>query len=138
MDTISRARRSRNMSRIRAVDTKPEIIVRRALTREGYRYRLHKRDLPGRPDIVFAGAKRAIFVNGCFWHQHTSKKCVDGRIPKSRLGYWAEKLKRNVQRDKANRSALRKLGWQVLVVWECQIDSEKSLTARLRDFLGAR
>lgn len=121
------------MSRIRSTDTKPEMLVRRLLHRLGYRYLLHKRDLPGAPDLVFPARRKAIFVHGCFWHQHSN--CIDGRIPKTRRSYWVPKLSRNVQRDREHRTALRRLGWSSLVVWECEIKNEQKVTAQLLKFL---
>jgi DNA mismatch endonuclease, patch repair protein len=109
MDTLSKIRRSVNMAAIRSKGMKPEMIVRSLVHSMGYRFRLHAATLPGKPDLVFAGRRCAIFVNGCFWHQHAKKSCPDGRLPKSNLAYWIPKLTRNVERDKVNRQALRKL-----------------------------
>ena len=122
------------MRRIRSRDTSPELIVRSLLHRLGFRFRLHRRDLPGKPDIVFPRYRKVIFVHGCFWHLHN--KCVDGRVPKSRRSYWQPKLTRNVERDYLSRAALRKLGWKSLVLWECQTSDEKALTARIQEFLS--
>ena len=126
------------MSRVRSKDTTPELQIRRLLYRLGYRYRLHRRDLPGVPDVVFPGRKKVIFIHGCFWHQHRCKR--GRRIPATRQDYWIPKLSRNVGRDRANRHKLRKMGWQVLIVWECQIRrwQEDRLVQRLVDFLGDR
>lgn len=119
MDRISTAQRSRLMSRIRSRDTKPEMIVRSTLHRLGYRYVLHRRVLPGTPDLVFPSRHKVIFVHGCFWHCHS---CKYGQAQsKSNVEYWKEKIARNVQRDKENISSLKKMGWGVLIVWECQI-----------------
>jgi DNA mismatch endonuclease (patch repair protein) len=134
MDSITPARRSANMSRIRSKDTKPEMLIRRLLHGLGYRYRLHRRDLPGAPDLVFSSRKKVILVHGCFWHQH--KGCIDGRLPKSREDYWLPKLLRNVERDRLNITKLRRGGWHVLKLWECDILKDKSLQQRLTDFLG--
>jgi DNA mismatch endonuclease (patch repair protein) len=134
MDSVSRARRSEIMGRIKSKDTKPEMLVRRFLHGLGYRYALHKRDLPGAPDLVFPSRRKVILVHGCFWHQH--KGCVDGRVPKSRKGYWGPKLLRNVQRDRRNISKLRRCGWRVMTVWECDISDSDRLVARLVRFLG--
>lgn len=112
------------------------MVVRRLLHAAGYRYRLHSRDLPGKPDLVFRGRRKAIFVHGCFWHQHERETCLDGRRPKSNTGYWDEKLARNVERDRRSQDALRAGGWDVLVLWECEIASTEELGARLRAFLG--
>jgi DNA mismatch endonuclease, patch repair protein len=119
LDTISKERRSYTMSRIRSKNTKPEKILRSALFKEGLRYRLHSKHLPGKPDIVFPRHKVAVFVHGCFWHLH--KGCRDGRLPKSRLEYWMPKLNRNVERDFSNQNALASQGWNVITVWECEI-----------------
>lgn len=117
--------RSAQMALIRSRDTKPELRVRKALHAAGLRYRLHVRKLPGSPDLVFPSRHIAIFVHGCFWHQHPG--CKAARMPKSRLDFWAPKLKGNLARDKRNRHALRKLGWTVIVIWECQTRAPKKL-----------
>ena len=114
------ATRSANMSRIRSKDTKPEMLVRKALHRLGFRFRLHVRDLPGRPDIVLPKYATIIEVKGCFWHGHS---CREGRIPNSNRGYWEPKLLRNKARDVSNERKLRRLGWSVRTLWECQIES---------------
>lgn len=132
----TREGRSRIMSSIRSKDTKPEMIVRRLLHRAGYRYRLHRRDLPGNPDLIFEGRQKVIFVHGCFWHQHEAEACRDGRKPKSNTGYWHEKLERNVARDRAAVEQLSVQGWQTLIVWECETKDEAALGDRLRGFLG--
>lgn len=134
MDTITAQRRSENMRRIGSKDTGPELVVRRLLHGMGYRYRLHRNDLPGRPDIVFPGRKKVVLVHGCFWHQHHG--CQDGRMPTSRPEYWAEKLTRNKARDMRNRRALARMGWSSIVIWECDIRNEERLTSRLSEFLG--
>lgn len=110
--------RSANMAKIRSKDTKPELLVRRALHRLGFRYRLHARELPGRPDIVLSKHRTIIEVKGCFWHGHT---CIDGRVPKSNREYWLPKLLRNQSRDTANARKLRRLGWSVYSLWECRV-----------------
>ncbi|QYO62776.1 very short patch repair endonuclease [Leptolyngbya sp. 7M] len=133
-DTVSPAQRSVNMSKIRAKDTKPEMIVRRLLHRAGYRYRLHRHDLPGKPDIVFGSRRKAIFVHGCFWHQHSDTACLDGRRPKSNPDYWNIKLARNIERDERNRAALMGQGWDILVIWECEV-RDPNLLDRLTAFL---
>lgn len=112
------AARSRNMAAIRRRDTKPELAVRRALHAAGYRFRIDPRDLPGRPDIVLPRFGVAVFVHGCFWHGHT---CVDGHIPKTNANYWEPKILRNAARDRRNISRLRRLGWSVVVIRECQV-----------------
>jgi DNA mismatch endonuclease (patch repair protein) len=106
------------------------------LHRLGYRYRLHASELPGKPDLAFSSRKAVILVHGCFWHQH--KKCREGRVPGSRREYWVPKLTRNVERDAEVRSALKKLGWRVLVVWECELKSPERVLARARKFLDAQ
>jgi DNA mismatch endonuclease (patch repair protein) len=109
------------MAAIKSAGMKPEMLVRSMVHRMGYRFRLHAKDLPGKPDLVFRPRKKAIFVHGCFWHQHQDAKCPDGRAPKSNLGYWAPKLARNVTRDARNLEALKAMGWKTLVLWECEI-----------------
>ncbi|MBD3785751.1 MAG: DNA mismatch endonuclease Vsr [Sphingomonadales bacterium] len=132
-DKISPERRSENMRRIRSRDMKPEMAVRRMVHGMGYRYRLHRRDLPGKPDLVFGPRRAVIFVHGCFWHQHD---CRDGHSPKSNTGYWGEKLRRNVERDAEARARLEADGWRVLVIWECEAHELGALSARLVAFLG--
>lgn len=134
MDSVSVKRRSEIMSRIRSSDTRPEMHVRRLLHGLGYRYVLHRRDLPGVPDLVFPSRRKIVFVQGCFWHQH--KGCSDGRTPKSRATYWKPKLQRNVQRDRLNVSKLRRDGWKVMFVWECETGRADALRKRLTRFLG--
>ena len=122
VDQISPERRSWNMSRIRPYDTRPELVVRRMLHRMGYRYRLHRRDLPGKPDLVFPSRGKVLFVHGCFWHRHNCK--VGNRIPKSRVNFWLAKFEYNRRRDRRNVRALNRAGWRVLTVWECQIQEQ--------------
>jgi len=119
--------RSENMRRIRSRDTGPEVALRRLLWTAGLRFRLGDRGLAGRPDLVIATRRKVVFVHGCFWHQH--RHCVDGHIPKSRLEYWGPKLRRNIQRDRRVRRELRRDGWDVLVVWECEIERGRLLKA---------
>lgn len=133
MDKISPERRSENMRRIRSTDTKPELVVRSLLHKLGYRFRLHRAGLPGRPDIVFPSRRKAIFVHGCFWHQHHA--CIDGRVPKSNSAYWREKLLKNTARDVTSRRQLTKMGWPTLVIWECKVRDEAWLTKQLKRFL---
>ncbi|MCJ2101012.1 very short patch repair endonuclease [Methylobacterium sp. E-046] len=114
-------------------DTKPELIVRRLLHSMGYRFRLHRRDLPGTPDIVLPRHRAAIQVHGCFWHQHQG--CRHANLPRSRSAYWHPKLARNVERDAHAISALEALGWRVLVLWECELRDPESTRARLSSFL---
>lgn len=133
-DTRTPAQRTRIMAAVRTKDTGPEMAVRWILHRLGLRYRLHARELPGRPDIVFRRRKLAIFVHGCFWHGHS---CAKGRPPKSRLDYWAPKLATNAARDFANVRALEQAGWQVLIVWQCETGEPEALTARLQEFVDS-
>jgi len=122
------------MRRIRSTDTKPELVVRRLLYSMGYRYHLHARELPGRPDIVFRHRRAAIFIHGCFWHLH--RACRDGTFPKTRMNYWSAKLRSNTMRDRRHLGELRRLGWRVLRVWECDIEKRYiTLPARLESFL---
>ena len=134
MDTVDRNERSRIMALVRGKDTKPEIAIRRMIHAMGYRYRLHRRDLPGKPDLVFPSRRKVIFVNGCFWHQHS---CLRGsRIPSSNRDYWLCKLRRNRERDVVNLKRLKALGWSPIVVWECQLKNLSRVMGKLRDQLG--
>jgi DNA mismatch endonuclease (patch repair protein) len=130
-DHLSPARRSKNMAAIKGRNTGPELAVRRMLHGMGYRFRLHRRDLPGKPDIVLPSRKLVVFVHGCFWHQHAAEQCK-ARPPKSNLGYWLPKLRRNVQRDEKHRRELAVLGWRTLTVWECEMKAPIELRERLR------
>jgi DNA mismatch endonuclease, patch repair protein len=132
-DNRSVESRSALMSRIRGKDTAPELAVRRLLHALGYRFRLHRKELSGTPDVVFPSRRKVIFVNGCFWHAH---QCRIGRPPKSRPEFWLPKLERNRLKDKRNRRKLRRMGWEVLTVWQCQTRSAEQLKARLTSFLG--
>ena len=125
--------RSATMAKVGSKDTKPEMIVRRQLFSSGYRYRLHARDLPGRPDIVFRKSRKAIFVHGCFWHRHDG--CKRATTPKTRQAYWQGKFDRNKARDARNERALSAIGWNTLVVWECETKDAEALSARLRGFM---
>lgn len=134
MATATPQQISERMRRIRKTDTKPELVVRRLAHRMGYRFRLHRRNLPGTPDLVFPCRKKVIFVNGCFWHQHN---CALGRKqPSSNQDYWLPKLARNVARDAAAREQLELMGWSVLVIWECEIRGGLEIERALREFLG--
>ena len=124
------------MAAIRSIDTTPELTVRRLVTGLGHRYRLHRKDLPGKPDLVFGPRCKVIFVHGCFWHLHPKASCRDARPPKSNTRYWSPKLKRNVARDAEHVAALKKLGWKVLIVWDCEIKHRAKLGARLKKFLS--
>jgi DNA mismatch endonuclease (patch repair protein) len=138
VDKLTAARRSENMRRIRSKNMKPEIVVRSAVHRLGYRFRLHAKELPGKPDIVRRRQKQAIFVHGCFWHLHPKAGCLDARVPKSNTSYWHNKLERNVERDKQATSLLKKAGWHVLVIWECETKDREKLECKLRKFLSAQ
>jgi DNA mismatch endonuclease (patch repair protein) len=136
MDTLTPEQRSQRMSLVRSTGSKAEMSVRRISHAMGYRFRLHRRDLPGTPDLVFPRLKAVIFVHGCFWHQHS---CPAGnRIPKSRIDFWTKKLEGNVARDRRNLHELRRGGWRVLVVWECQVVSIEKLASRIRRFLSVQ
>ena len=111
--------RSYNMSRVKSKDTKPEMIVRKLLHNRGFRFRLHLKDLPGKPDIVLPKYKTVVFVQGCFWHQHQG--CKRAAIPKSNIDFWQDKLKGNLERDLKNHASLTKSGWRVVEIWECQL-----------------
>ncbi len=137
-DTLSPAARSERMSRVRGKDTKPEMAVRRMVHAMGYRYRLHRRDLPGIPDLVFRPLKKVIFVHGCFWHRHPDPNCKLARMPKSRLEFWRPKLEGNRRRDAAVQAELRGLGWRVMVVWECEIGHKEQLENNIRKFLEGK
>jgi DNA mismatch endonuclease, patch repair protein len=134
-DTLTPAARSLLMQSIRGKDTGPELAVRRMVHAMGIRYALHRRDLPGCPDLVFAPRGKVIFVHGCFWHCHASSRCRHARLPKSRRDYWLPKLASNRKRDEKVKRALRKLGWKILVVWECQLRDKEQLKSKLRRFL---
>lgn len=121
------------MARIGPRDTKPEMVVRRLLHAIGRRFRLHRRDLPGTPDIVFPKSRKAIFVHGCFWHRHES--CAKATTPKTRVEFWQEKFDRNMARDKRKEAELRAVGWDVTTVWECETRDLVALEIRLRDWL---
>jgi len=133
MDTLAPNQRSKLMSRIKGKNTSPELIVRRLVYSMGYRYRLHAKDLPGKPDLVFRPQKKVIFVHGCFWHQH--KGCKYSHIPKSNLAYWKPKLQRTLNRDKAHNKKLKKEGWDILVLWDCEIKNLKNSKKRIKQFL---
>lgn len=135
MDSLSPEQRSERMRRIKAADTKPEMVVRRLVHRLGYRFRLHRRDLPGSPDLVFPCRKKVIWVHGCFWHRHPDPNCKLARMPKSRLEFWRPKLEENRVRDLRNESALREMGWDALVVWECQLRDQPTLETSIKGFL---
>ncbi|CAH2606070.1 XorII very short patch repair endonuclease (plasmid) [Rhodovastum atsumiense] len=129
--------RRRNMAAVRGRDTKPEMAVRQMLHAMGYRFRLQRQDLPGRPDIVLPGRHAVVDVRGCFFHRCPNPGCKNSVLPKTRADWWAAKLARNVERDLANQAALESAGWRVFVVWECQVRSDRgALAQKLADFLG--
>ena len=121
------------MSAVRGHDTKPEMIVRRLLHSMNYRYRLHRKDLPGRPDLAFGHRRKAIFVHGCFWHRHLG--CKKATFPKTRADFWNEKFERNVERDREVERKLEEKGWRSLIIWECETEALEPLARRLRGFL---
>jgi DNA mismatch endonuclease, patch repair protein len=125
------------MRAIRAKDTKPEMLVRSLTHCLGFRFRLHSERLPGKPDLVFTGRRKVIFVHGCFWHQHPSKSCTHNKLPKKNAHYWIPKLTRNTQRDAENIRDLQLLGWKALVVWECETKDAGKLASRIKNFLRA-
>lgn len=132
-DTRSPSQRHQIMSAVKQKNTGPELTLRRALHNLGYRYRLHRADLPGTPDIVFPRRRCVIFVHGCFWHGH---KCTKGQLPKSRLEYWAPKVESNAARDARHRSQLEVAGWKVMEVWQCELRDLPQLLPRIQKFLG--
>lgn len=134
MDTLNPEQRSERMSRVRGRDTKPELLIRKVLHARGYRYRLHDKKLPGTPDLSFPGRRKAVFVHGCFWHMHEG--CPLARMPKSRLEFWRPKLEGNRARDAVKLGQLRALGWDVMVVWECQLRELDKLVTRIETFLN--
>ncbi len=133
MDVHSPEQRSFNMSRIRSRNTRPEMIVRKWLWANGYRYRLHRKDLPGKPDIVLSKYRTVIFVHGCFWHRHG---CRYTTVPSSRKEFWEKKFESNVQRDITNRKNLEKAGWNVLILWECEIKNSEKFKEIILSFMN--
>jgi DNA mismatch endonuclease (patch repair protein) len=123
------------MGRVRHKNTSPELLVRRLVHKMGYRYRLHRRDLPGCPDLVFPRLRKIIFVHGCFWHRHLAADCKLARLPKSRQDFWVPKLEANRTRDARNQEALSTAGWEVLVVWECELRHKEQLENNIKRFL---
>ena len=134
-DPLSPARRSWLMGRVGPKNTKPEMIVRRGAHKLGYRYRLHRKDLPGRPDIVFPTLHKAIFVHGCFWHRHDCRKAT---TPKANAEFWQEKFRQNVERDQTALSRLADQGWEAMVIWECETEDAERVSERLVSFLGPK
>lgn len=137
MDKLAPERRSENMRQIRGRDTAPELAVRKLCREIGFTgYRIHRKELPGKPDIAWIGRRLAVFVHGCFWHGHN---CAEGiRKPKSNRDYWIPKIERNRQRDNENIAALRAMGWKIFVVWECGINNKELLSKKLRQFLSGQ
>lgn len=135
-DIYSPAKRSEIMARVRGKDTALELTVRRMVHRMGFRFRLHAPDLPGRPDVVLPRHRKVIFVNGCFWHQHNG--CPKRRLPQVRRDWWATKLRGNALRDRRNLFVLRRLGWSVLVIWQCELRESSRVEATIRGFLTSQ
>jgi DNA mismatch endonuclease (patch repair protein) len=135
LDNVDTAKRSSIMARVKGKDTKPEMAVRRLVYSLGYRYRIHSAQLPGKPDLVFPGRRKVIFVHGCFWHRH--RDCANARLPKSREEFWLPKLEGNHLRDIRNEKMLRDDGWRVLTIWECELGDPQKVTQRIKNFLDA-
>jgi DNA mismatch endonuclease (patch repair protein) len=134
MDKLTEEKRSWNMSRISSKNTKAEIVARKILSSMGFRFRLHKKNLSGKPDIVLPKYKTAIFVHGCFWHRH--KNCKDATTPKTNIDFWTKKFQGNIKRDRKNRTHLKKAGWKVIVVWECDLKNPLKLSRYLSRNIG--
>ncbi len=134
MDFLSASERSRLMSRVKGKDTKPELLVRRLVRQLGFRFRVYNPSLPAHPDLVFPSKRKVIFVHGCFWHRHPH--CPKATTPKSRVAFWRKKFQANKSRDRRKLSALRNLGWEALVIWECETRSQDRLRSRIRKYLG--
>jgi DNA mismatch endonuclease (patch repair protein) len=128
--------RSALMARVRSKDSKPELVVRKLAHRLGYRFRLHRRDLPGTPDLVFPRFRKVVFVHGCFWHRH--RGCARTTNPKTRSAFWSEKFEQNIKRDAIKHKQLKALGWEVLVIWECETFDDHKVSKRLDAFLSRR
>lgn len=135
MDTLTRSERSKRMALIRSKGTKPELQIRKIARACGQKFELHASDLPGKPDLVFRRRKRVIFVHGCYWHRHPDPRCALARLPKSKLRFWIPKLTENRRRDLRNIYKLRRLGWHVSVIWECQLKDPNLLVGRIKRFL---
>ena len=137
VDRITKEHRSWNMSRIKGSDTKPEKMLRSALHRAGFRFRLHDKHLPGKPDLVLRKFKAVIFIHGCFWHRH--KDCDKAYTPKSNVDFWKEKFRRNIERDKQKAKELSEKGWEVVTVWECEIERDlSSVVANIEAYLRSK
>lgn len=135
-DVCSKEKRSWIMSRVREKGTSPEIKVRSLTHRLGYRFRLHRKDLPGKPDLVFPARNKVIFVHGCFWHGHN---CLRGkRVPKANTEYWIEKIGKNIARDAKKQAELRSLGWNILIVWECELKNLDKVACEINEFLSPK
>lgn len=135
MDRVDKLTRSKIMSKVRSKNTSIEMLVRSITYSMGYRYKLHCKNLPGTPDLVFTKKNKVIQVNGCFWHYHACNKC---KIPKSNEEFWLEKLTRNKERDKKVQESLQTIGWSVLTIWECEIKNTETLKERIQAFLGPK
>jgi DNA mismatch endonuclease (patch repair protein) len=135
-DTLTQVARSERMALIHSKNTGPEMVVRKLVHGLGYRYRLHSRTLPGKPDLVFASRKKVILVHGCFWHRHPDSSCKLARMPKSRLDFWKPKLEENRLRDKRISRELRDRGWRVFAIWECQLSDIPRVSEQVRSFLN--
>jgi DNA mismatch endonuclease, patch repair protein len=134
MDRLSKERRSRLMSRVRSTNTTPELIIRSLVHRLGYRFRLHDKKLPGRPDLAFPGRKKVLFVHGCFWHGH--ENCPKGKLPKSNLSVWRPKISKNRERDTRIAIEIAEKGWKSLTIWQCELKDIESVRKRIVQFLG--
>lgn len=132
MDTRTPEQRRRIMQAVKQKNTGPELAVRKLLYSHGYRYRLHRRDLPGRPDIALGPKRKAIFVHGCFWHGHD---CPKGQLPKSKLNYWGPKIEANKERDRRKQRELEELGWDVMTIWQCELANAQALWVRIQEFV---
>lgn len=135
-DKFDKETRSRIMAKVAGKNTEPETAVRKLIWQMGFRYRLHDKNLPGKPDIVFSKKKKIIFVHGCFWHNHIG--CKMATMPQSNADYWQAKIQRNVNRDKTNIAKLESMGWQVLIVWECELKDIETLKSKLLCFLTGK
>jgi DNA mismatch endonuclease, patch repair protein len=133
-DHVDRAKRSLIMSAVHSKDTKPEMAVRKIVYALGYRYRLHDKGLPGKPDLVFTSLHKAIFVHGCLWHRHS--RCRYATTPKTHTSFWETKFNSNVARDRRSRHEMKQMGWSVLTVWQCELKNAEKLTERLNEFLA--
>ncbi len=137
MDTLTPTERSARMARVKGKDSSAEMTIRRLVHRMGFRYRLHGAKLPGRPDLVFRGRRKVIFVHGCFWHRHPDPDCKLARLPKTRQDFWIPKLEGNRARDLRQLEALEALGWSALTLWECALKNEAFLENEIRTFLDS-